>query len=128
MSETATAHLGLILYGITNCDSVKKARQWLLDHRIKYVFHDFKKMGASESLLQSWVELVGWEQLINRKGSTWRALPDQRKVDLGTNVEAIRLMQESPSLIKRPVLQSTRFLQIGFKADQYLSLLGTSGQ
>ncbi|MFN3398345.1 MAG: Spx/MgsR family RNA polymerase-binding regulatory protein, partial [Sulfurimicrobium sp.] len=93
------------LYGIPNCNSVKKARAWLAEQGIALPFHDFKKQGVSEELLKSWLMVVGREKLLNRQGTTWRQLPDDAKAAAGDDAGALRLMLEKPSVIKRPVLE-----------------------
>ena len=109
------------LFGIPNCDSVRKARRWLDEHGVAYLFHDFRKDGLNEALLAAWVRQAGWEILLNRKGTTWRQLPPERRA--GIDAERARaLMLEMPTLIKRPVLQTGENLEIGFDADRYATL------
>lgn len=110
------------LYGIPNCNSVKKARTWLIEHAIELPFHDFKKQGISEELLKSWLQQVGWEQLVNRRGTTWRQLPDEIKATVCDDASAIRLMLEKPSVIKRPVLEKDGRFTLGFDESVYQSL------
>lgn len=110
------------LYGIPNCDTVKKARTWLADHGIGYDFHDYKKAGVPEAALRGWVDRLGWEVLLNRAGTTFRALPDEQKADLDA-AKAIAVMLANPSTIKRPVLESGDVLLAGFKPDTYLAAL-----
>ncbi|MGY8525292.1 ArsC family reductase [Paracidovorax citrulli] len=107
------------LYGIPNCDTVKKARTWLDGQGIGYDFHDFKKQGVSEALLRGWLEQVPLTVLLNRKGTTWRALSDADKARAEDVAGAVELMQQSPSLIKRPVLDQDGKVAVGFNADQY---------
>lgn len=109
----------LKLYGIPNCDTVKKARTWLADNGHDFTFHDFKKQGLSRELVAGWLEQLDWETLVNRKGTTWRNLPDQRKVQITDNERAIALMLENPSVIKRPVLQGVGPTSVGFSPDMY---------
>jgi arsenate reductase (glutaredoxin) len=110
------------LYGIPNCDTVKKARSWLEDHGIDYAFHNFKKEGVAASQLQDWIDQAGLDVVLNRRGTTWRKLPDDVKQDVDT-ARAIELLTEQPSMIKRPVLiQEDGSVHIGFKADQYTTL------
>lgn len=107
------------LYGIPNCDTVKKARTWLESNGVDYAFHDFKKQGVDETMLRRWLKQVPLSLLLNRKGTTWRALPDADKA-LAENADgAIALMQRSPSLIKRPVLEHDGTVAVGFAPDQY---------
>jgi arsenate reductase len=94
----------ITLYGIPNCDQVKKARTWLAAHGHVHVFHDFKKAGITQSLIEGWLRKLSWEVLVNRKGTTWRALPDARKAAIIDVRSATALMLESPSIVKRPVL------------------------
>ena len=108
------------LYGIPNCDTVKKARAWLTAHEIDYAFHDYKKAGVDAAALRGWVDRLGWEVLLNRAGTTFRALPDADKADLDAD-KAIAIMLANPSTIKRPVLESGEVLLAGFKPDTYLS-------
>ena len=112
------------LYGIPNCDTVKKARTWLLDHGHDFEFHDFKKQGLSRELAARWLEQLDWEVLVNRKGMTWRNLPDERKASILDKAAALELMLENPSVIKRPVLAGAGPLSVGFSADQYSRIFG----
>ncbi len=111
------------LYGIPNCDTVRKARKWLAAHDIDYRFHDFRKDGLSEAKLKSWVEALGWEPLLNKRGQSWRKLPETAKTDLD-ETRAIRLMLAEPTLIKRPVLEHAGQVRVGFDEPQYAQLLG----
>ena len=106
----------ITLYGIPNCDTVKKARIWLDAHALAHVFHNFKKDGLTPAMIQPWLQDNEWEAVINRKGTTWRALDDVRKVAIVDAVSAIALMCEAPSVIKRPVLTLT----IGNNVAQYV--------
>jgi arsenate reductase (glutaredoxin) len=111
------------LYGIPNCDTVKKARTWLSNNHIEFEFHDFKKSGVSAELAQRWLGQAQWEQLINRKGLTWRGLPDEQKIAITDNASAQQLMMDKTSVIKRPLLeQDGKLLHIGFDADAYKTL------
>jgi len=102
------------LYGIPNCDTVKKARTWLQDHGIDFTFHDFKKQGLTPELLKSWLQDLDWTTLVNRKGTTWRNLPDERKAAIVDADSAMALMLENPSVIKRPVVQGAGLVTVGF--------------
>lgn len=106
------------LYGIPNCDTVKKARTWLDTHGIAYAFHDYKKLGADPAKLEAWAAEVGWEKLLNRAGTTFRKLPDSDRVDIDRE-KAIALMVAQPSLIKRPVVEGAGALLVGFKPELY---------
>jgi len=108
-----------ILYGIPNCDTVKKARVWLDQNNIAYTFHDFKKAGISLELLVFWLAHVGWDVLVNRKGTTWRALSDERKASVTDAASATALMLESPSVVKRPVLVTGDSAHVGFSDALY---------
>lgn len=114
--------MSITLYGIPNCDTVKKARTWLDQHDRPYEFHDFKKAGVSEALVHTWLKKVDWEILVNRKGTTWRGLPDERKAQVVDAASAIALMIESPSVIKRPVLVSGKTVHVGFSDAAYAEL------
>ncbi len=106
------------IYGIKNCDTMKKARAWLDAHRIAYEFHDYKTQGIERGRLEGWAKQVGWETLLNRAGTTFRKLPDKDKEGV-TEAKAIKLMLDQPSMIKRPVLESGRKLLVGFKPEEY---------
>jgi len=108
----------ITLYGIPNCDTMKKARAWLADNGIEYVFHDYKKAGIDETTLRGWIEQVGWEVLLNRRGMMWRKVPQAVKDSIDQD-SAIALMLETPSIIKRPVLDTGKGLYVGFKPEQY---------
>jgi arsenate reductase len=110
-----------VMYGIKNCDTIKKARTWLDAHGVKYGFHDYKAVGIDAAKLESWAKKVSWEVLLNRGGTTFRALPDKDKEGL-TEKKAIALMVAQPSMIKRPVLESSGKLLVGFKTDDYAKL------
>ena len=113
----------LTMYGIPNCDTIKKARTWLAAHDLAYEFHDYKKAGIDRARLEAWAGKVGWEVLLNRSGTTFRALSDADKANL-TEAKAIKLMIAKPSLIKRPVLDiGGRTLLVGFKPDTYAETL-----
>ncbi len=113
----------IAVYGIPNCDTVKKARTWLEAQGIAYVFHDYKKEGADPAKLAVWSDAVGWEALLNRRGTTFRALSDADKADID-RAKAIRLMQASPSLIKRPVVEHPGGLLVGFVPGEWEAALG----
>ncbi len=108
------------LYGIPNCNTVKKARNWLAQHDIAVVFCNFKKDGVDETAAKSWLKQAGWETLINRKGLTWRGLDDQTKQAVCDNPSALKLMQEKSSVIKRPILEKNgKLLHLGFDESSY---------
>lgn len=108
------------LYGIPNCNTVKKSRDWLAAHQIKVAFHDFKKQGLTAEIAQNWLTQCGWETLINRKGLTWRGLTDAEKAAVCDNVSALALMLAKTSVIKRPILeQDGKVLCVGFDEATY---------
>jgi Spx/MgsR family transcriptional regulator len=106
------------LYGIPNCDTMKKARAWLDGHGVEYAFHDYKKQGIDQATLRAWVRDLGWETLLNRRGMLWRKVPEEVKAAID-EASAVRLMLETPSIIKRPVLDTGQALYVGFKPEQY---------
>jgi arsenate reductase len=108
------------LYGIPNCDTVKKARAFLDAHDIAYEFHDFKKHGVSSAMISGWLEQVGWQKLLKKTGPTWGKLPDEIKASVKDDACALRLMLEKPNLIKRPVLERDgKLLHAGFDEAAY---------
>ena len=107
------------VFGIPNCNTVKKARNWLEDHGIPYDFQDFKKIEVSQSLLKEWLSKVAVDELINRKGTTWRGLSDSQKESVNTKSGAIALMIEKPSVIKRPVTVVNQNISLGFTPEIY---------
>lgn len=107
-----------ILYGIAKCDSCRRARQWLEDHGIEHRFHDLRKDGLSPRTLDRWLAEAGWEGLLNRRGTTWRGLPERDKDHLDART-ARRLMLAHPTLVKRPVLEVGAALLVGFSSAQY---------
>ena len=109
------------IYGIKNCDTMKKAFAWLDAHGLAYDFHDYKKLGVAETDLARWIDAAGWETVLNRAGTTFRKLPDDDQRDL-TRDKAIGLMIANPSMIKRPVLERGDAVEIGFKPDRYAAL------
>ena len=111
------------LYGIPNCDTVKKARNWLVAHDVAHDFHDYKKAGIDPAALQRWAGEVGWERLLNRAGTTFRKLPDADKQGID-QAKAIALMVANPSMIKRPVVEGAGPLLVGFDADAYEAAFG----
>lgn len=108
------------LYGIKNCDTVKKARNWLDENGIEHEFHDFKKDGLDSELLSQWEQAVGWETLLNRRGTTWRKLPDEVRDTISAQ-SAHDIMLENPSIIKRPVVDRDGEISVGFNADEWAS-------
>ena len=115
--------MSVVIYGIKNCDTMKKARAWLDKKGVAYEFHDYKTAGIERGRLEGWARKAGWETLLNRAGTTFRKLPEGDKEGL-TETKAIALMIASPSMIKRPVLETGDKLLVGFKPDQYEETLG----
>jgi len=108
------------LYGITNCDTVKRARDWLATHGVAYEFHDFKKAGVPADRLQAWVDAAGWERVLNRKGTTWRKLDAARQAAVVDAASAQALMREQASVIKRPVVEwNDGRITVGFDGDDW---------
>ena len=114
--------MSIAVYGIPNCDTVKKARTWLDANGIAHTFHDYKKEGADPARLAKWTDAVGWEPLLNRAGTTFRKLDDADKADIDA-AKALALMAAHPSLIKRPVVEYRGGLLVGFKPDQWAAAL-----
>lgn len=109
------------LYGIPNCDTVKKARAWLDAHRIAYRFHDYKKAGVDPDVLARAVERLGWEKVLNRLGTTFRKLPETERADLDAT-RATAIMHAHPSTIKRPLLFHGHVIDAGFSPDRYAAI------
>lgn len=108
-----------IMYGIPNCDTIKKARKWLTDNGIEYIFHDYRKDGVDRAMVERFIAAFGWEKLINKRGLTWRQLTASQKEGMDEQ-SAIAIMLDSPAIIKRPVLQlNNGELYLGFKAQEY---------
>lgn len=114
----------LKVYGIPNCDTVKKAITWLKDHNVAYEFHDYKKLGISEAKLEEWLTQVPHDKLVNRAGTTFKKLTDEEKAKITDNASAIALMLEKTSVIKRPIVESDKILAIGFKPEEYEAVFG----
>ena len=106
------------LYGIPNCDTVKKARAWLAERGIDYAFHDYKKEGADQDRVRGWVQAAGWERVLNQKGTTFRKLEPEQKEGLDAE-KAIRLMVAQPSCIKRPIVDHPGGLLVGFDPAEW---------
>ena len=115
--------MAITIYGIKNCDTMKKARAFLEKKGVEYAFHDYKTAGIEKGRLETWAKKAGWESLLNKAGTTFRKLPDKDKEGL-TEAKAIRLMLAQPSMIKRPVLElAGGKLLVGFKPDEYAAVL-----
>ena len=112
MAKTVT------IYGIKNCDTMKKARAWLDKRGVAYDFHDYKAIGIDKAQLEGWTKTVGWETLLNKAGTTFRKLPDKDKAGI-TEKKALALMLAQPTMIKRPVLDVGGKLMVGFKPEDY---------
>ena len=110
--------MALTLYGIPNCDTVKKARRWLDDRGVAYRFHDFRKDGLDPAKLQDWIDSLGWEKLLNKSGTTFRKLPDAQKEGLDA-ASAKALMLDQPAMIRRPVVEGAGDPIVGFSADDW---------
>ena len=112
----------ITLYGISNCDTIKKARNWLQSNNLEYEFHDYKKLGCDQKLGKRFLKEFGLESTINRRGTTWRKLPDEIKQELNSE-KALELMTDNPSLIKRPILEGPGSWLIGFDSDAWADAL-----
>jgi arsenate reductase len=112
----------ITLHGIPNCDTVRKARNWLAEHRVDYAFHDFKKTAIDRALVERWLADVEWEFLVNRKGATWRALPAERRAQIVDAASAADLILENPSVVKRPVTFNGKMHFVGFAPELYTQL------
>ncbi len=111
------------LYGIPNCDTVKKARSWLTEHGHTYEFHDFKKHGVTQEMLADWLKQIGWQKLLKKTGPTWAKLPDTVKASIQDDASALPVLLAQPNIIKRPVLVNNgKVLATGFKPNEYETL------
>jgi Spx/MgsR family transcriptional regulator len=110
--------LSITLYGIPNCDTVKKARTWLDEHGVSYAFHDYKKQGVDPAKIAGWIEQAGWERVLNRAGTTFKKLPDADKQELDAR-KAVAVMAANPSAIKRPIVEHPGGLLVGFKESDW---------
>jgi arsenate reductase (glutaredoxin) len=106
------------LYGLASCDTTRAARKWLDAHGVAHTFHDVRADGLTKGLVEGWVKLLGWEKVLNKASTTWRELPDADKSDLDTN-KAVVLLLANPTLVKRPVMDRSGELSLGFKAENY---------
>ena len=111
----------ITLYGISNCDTIRKARRWLADAGIDYRFHDYRKDGLQREQIAAWANELGWEALMNRRGTTWRKLPEADRDGIDRD-NAITLMLQYPAMIKRPLLDTGSQRVLGFKEQQYREL------
>jgi len=108
----------ITIYGIKNCDTMKKAMRWLDEHGVDYRFHDYRKEGLDSKLLKAWEREIGWETLLNRRGMLWRKLPEMSRESMN-RVNALQLMQDNPAIIKRPLLDLGDRRVVGFKPEHY---------
>ncbi len=115
--------MAITLYGIPNCDTVKKARAWLEARGLDHVFHDYKKAGADAARVAGWCDAAGWEKVLNRAGTTFRKLPEADREGLD-QARAVALMAANPSCIKRPIVERPGGLLVGFKVDEWEAALG----
>ncbi len=111
------------IYGIRNCDTMKRAFTWLDNHHVEYDFHDYKKNGIDSDHLERWSKQAGWQTLLNTRGTTWRKLTDAQRANMN-ETKARKLMQQQPSLIKRPVLTHGKNILVGFDEHAYATLFG----
>ena len=111
------------VYGIKNCNTVAKALNWLKENHLDFEFHDFKKLGISESKLKEWADQLGWEALINKRGTTWKNLDADTQNSIISEDSAFKLMQEKTSLIKRPVIETDDNILLGFDEEKYNAML-----
>lgn len=116
----------VIVYGIKNCDSVKKACAWLTRNNIEFQFHDFRKDGLTVAKIRQWMKAVDWETLLNRRGTTWRKLSETTKTSI-TKTRAQKLMAEQPTLIKRPVVENGKHITVGFSQDSFTEFFDARG-
>ncbi|MQR99617.1 ArsC family reductase [Gluconobacter aidae] len=114
--------VSVTIYGISNCDTMRRARAWLVDHGVAFTFHDYRRDGVDRARLEGWVARLGWEKLLNRSGTTFRKLPPELREDLDAE-RAIALMLEHPAMIRRPVLEHPGLLLVGFRPGDYAANL-----
>ena len=116
----------ITVYGIPNCDTCRKARKWLKEQDIDYIFHDFRRDGLCQDQIDGWVDALGWELLLNRRGTTWRKLPDTDKAEVSA-ATASALMVANPTLIKRPVFEGADKIRVGFSVESQAALMKFNG-
>ena len=109
------------IYGIKNCDTMKKAFRWLDEHNIEYTFHDYRQDGLDRERLASWIEQLGWEAVVNKRGTTWRKLTPEAQAAMNDQT-ALEVLLEQPAMIKRPLLDHAQSLTLGFKEDSYSNI------
>lgn len=110
-----------IIYGIKNCDTMKKALRWLDENKVPYTFHDYRKDGLERELLVNWIAQLGWEAVVNKRGTTWRKLAPETQAAMN-NDSAVDVLLEQPAMIKRPLLDHQQSLTLGFKPEQYQAI------
>ena len=108
----------VVMYGIPNCDTIKKAKNWLTQHDISFTFHDYRKQGVPQEVLSEALNELGWENVLNKRGTTYRQLSDEQKANLSAST-ALELLIENPAMIKRPLLVANNTMHLGFKPAQY---------
>ena len=113
--------MAIVLYGIKNCDTIKKAKKWLTDEGVEFTFHDYRQNGLDAALLNKLEQQLGWEAMINKRGTTWRQLDEAVKASINKD-SAKAIMLENPAIIKRPILDNGTTLALGFSTDQYQNL------
>ena len=124
LATPSPSNARMTVFGIANCDTVKKARAWLTEHGVSYVFHDFKKLGVPVDQLPRWIAAVGWEPLVNRKGTTWRKLDEDSRAEVLDAASASALMLANPSVIKRPVVAwPNGQVTVGFDESRWQGLI-----
>ncbi|WP_171052267.1 ArsC family reductase [Vibrio sp. Hep-1b-8] len=111
----------ITMYGIPNCDTIKKAKKWLEAEGVEYNFHDYRKQGIDKAMVEAFCQQLGWENVVNKRGTTFRQLSQEQKDNLDQN-SAIELLVEQPAMIKRPILVANDTYHLGFKADQYAAI------
>ncbi|MEF1254133.1 ArsC family reductase [Vibrio sp. M260112] len=111
----------ITMYGIPNCDTIKKAKKWLEAEGVEYNFHDYRKQGIDKAMVETFCQQLGWENVVNKRGTTFRQLSQEQKDNLDQN-SAIELLVEQPAMIKRPILVTNDTYHLGFKADQYAAI------
>jgi len=111
----------IIMYGIKNCDTIKKAKKWLTDNAVEFTFHDYRQDGLSSSLVNTLESTLGWEAMINKRGTTWRKLDEELKSSIDKE-SAIAMMLDNPAIIKRPILDTGKTFELGFSVDNYQNI------
>ena len=111
----------ITMYGIPNCDTIKKAKKWLEAEGVEYSFHDYRKQGVDKAMVEAFCQQLGWENVLNKRGTTYRQLTQEQKDSLN-EANAIELLVEQPAMIKRPILVTGDSYHLGFKADQYAAI------